>query len=95
MLKDVKGRASKGRPSYYHYNQRSSSCGYMQKADATNDVFLELLRGFVLNPALAALFKQAVLEVYQAEAGNRVIICLKNGGKQHISCVKMEITIAL
>lgn len=64
------GSASKGRHQYYHYYHCSSECGDRYKADEMNDLFLAFLRDFAINPSVAPLFKQVILEVYQKETGD-------------------------
>lgn len=56
--------ASKGRKGHYHYYHCSSACGYRKKAEELNQLFLDNIHEFVLNPGTAELFKKVILDVY-------------------------------
>jgi site-specific DNA recombinase len=58
------GSASKGRKLYYHYYHCSSVCGYRQKAEDVNKVFVKGLSDYVLNPTSAELFKLVILDAF-------------------------------
>ena len=62
------GSASKGRKLYYHYYHCCSACGYRQKAEYVNEVFVSELKNYVINPVAAELFKTVILDTYSSNS---------------------------
>lgn len=62
------GSASKGRTQYYHYYHCSSlACGCRQKAELVNELFVQMIKEYSLDPSVAELFKQVIMEIYRDE----------------------------
>lgn len=61
----ITGSASKGKYSLYYYYHCSSSCGFRQRADHANDIFLKELKKFVPHPAIVDLSKVIIKQAYQ------------------------------
>ena len=67
------GSASKGRYNLYYYYHCVSSCGFRQRADNANDLFIEELKKFVPHPAIVDLSKVIIKQVYQTQFKQRRI----------------------
>ncbi|NGF55583.1 recombinase family protein [Parapedobacter sp. SGR-10] len=61
----ITGSASKGKYSLYYYYHCISSCGFRQRADNANDLFVEELRKFKPHPAVVDLSKAIITQAYQ------------------------------
>lgn len=64
------GSASKGRNQYYYYYHCLPKCGFRQKADVTNEAFVDLIRKYVPHPAITELFKAVVQNVNKTQTSN-------------------------
>lgn len=62
--KQITGSASKGRSQYYHYYHCSAGCDFRQKAEEVNRIFEDTLDDYVLNPKIAPIFKEVILDAY-------------------------------
>ena len=61
--------ASKGCRQYYHYYHCTSSCGFRVNANKVNDLFIDELKRFSLEPAVAGLYEEVVRDVFEQETG--------------------------
>jgi len=56
--------ASKGRNNYYYYYHCSSACGYRQKAEVINELFIAELQQYVLRQESVEHFRTAILDSF-------------------------------
>jgi site-specific DNA recombinase len=57
--------ASKGKYYRYNYYHCISRCGHRTSANIINDSFAEHLKGFVLNPVMAELYKLTITNAFK------------------------------
>ena len=74
------GSASRGRNNaYYYYYHCCSACGYRQKAEIVNELFIEELQRYVLRRESVDDFKTAIIDTFVDATQNE-----KNGKSQYI-----------
>lgn len=62
--------ASKGCRQYYHYYHCTSSCGFRANAKKVNELFVEELRYFSLEPAVKNLYEDVIRDIFEQETGS-------------------------
>lgn len=78
----MSGSASKGKTRYIHYYHCNSKCGVRFNAKFTNGKFVEMLKGYSLNPAVVPLYRVIITQTYDTVIGE---------GRNEVSAYKKQL----